>query len=122
MGRPRDDFDLLLKAPHPVEAEVARGMLAEAGIPTLVHGADFDLAELGAAHALLRRADVYVPRGERSRARAVLSEAGFAEPLAVEPGEDVERAGTRAWQRWTLLLVWLGIPLIGVLLLHLLKH
>jgi hypothetical protein len=109
MGRPRDDFDLLLEAPHPVEAELARGMLADAGIPVLVHGGDFDVAELGSAtHAMLRRPDVYVPKGMKGRAEEVLREAGYSEGAdEASPRLDTPsaRANRRRWAIAFLLLL-----------------
>lgn len=76
MSGPRTDFALLLEAPNPVQAELARGLLEEAGIPTLLHGQDRDLAELGAAvHMAVSRPDLYVPRPELERARSLLAEA-----------------------------------------------
>lgn len=76
MGTPRDDFDLLLEAVSPVEAQLAKGVLAEVGIPVFVHSGDFDFVELGrAAHDRVRRPDVFVPKGALERARAALDEA-----------------------------------------------
>ena len=76
MAKPSDDFALLLEASSPVEVELARGLLDAAGIPCLVHGPDFDIAELGrAAHDAVRRPNVYVPKSALERATAVLQEA-----------------------------------------------
>ena len=76
MGVPADGFARLLEAPDAIEAELARNLLASAGIPTLLHGQDRDLAELGAAiHMRISRPDVYVPAAELERARRVLEEA-----------------------------------------------
>ena len=70
------EHDLLLDTVDPVTADLARSLLKEAGIPSLLHGPDFDVAELGtAAHQTLRGTSVYVPRGALERARAVLDEA-----------------------------------------------
>lgn len=70
------DFDLVLEAATPADLELARQLLQDAGIPSLAHGPDFDVARLGsAAHGMVRRQNLYVPKGERERARAVLREA-----------------------------------------------
>lgn len=74
MTGPREEFALLLAAPHPVRAELARNVLQEAGIPALLHGQDRDFAELGAqVHMALARPDLYVPKAALERARAVLT-------------------------------------------------
>jgi hypothetical protein len=74
--RPQDDFARLLEAADLVAIELARNLLDEAGIPSLVHGPDFDMAELGvAAHHAVRRRDLYVPRRALARAQAVLERA-----------------------------------------------
>ena len=76
MSGPKDDFALLLEAPHPVAAELARDILEQAGIPSLLHGQDRDFAELGAAvHMAVARPDLYVPKPALDRARALLAEA-----------------------------------------------
>ena len=73
MGTPSEDFARLLEAVDPVELDLARGLLDEAGIPCMAHGPDFDVAELGrAVHATIRKPDLYVPRGALERAREVL--------------------------------------------------
>jgi hypothetical protein len=89
MGSPRTDFDLVLEAPDPIEAEMARGLLASAGIPSLLHGQDRDFAELGCAvHRCLARPDLYVPRGLRQRARELLAEAWDPTALSEEVPEE----------------------------------
>jgi hypothetical protein len=115
MGRPSQDFDLLLRAPHPVEAELARGLLEEQGIPALLHGGDFDVAELGSvSHAMLRRPDLYVPKGTRARALEVLREGGYEEPIALEEDEPPAQAGGASSLSWLAVLVLLGVvaPLV----------
>jgi hypothetical protein len=112
MGRPRDDFDLLLEAPHPVEAELARGMLADAGIPVLMHGGDFDVAELGSAtHAMLRRPDMYVPKGARARAEQVLRDAGY-ESQSRGPDDPGRPKRVRRWAIAWFVFWFAGIPAI----------
>jgi hypothetical protein len=82
MGSPYKDYDLLLQAPNPVEAALAKDLLAAQGIPCFVHGRDRDMAELGAGvHDALTRPDVFVPKGELERARAILDAAWSAEPI-----------------------------------------
>jgi hypothetical protein len=67
---------VLLSAPNPVEAELARSLLKEAGIPSIFHGPDRDVAELGSAvHMAFTRPDLLVPAAALEAARAVLSEA-----------------------------------------------
>ncbi len=120
MGRPRDDFDLLLAAPHPVEAELARGILADAGIPVLVHGGDFDVAELGTAtHAMLRRPDVYVPRGSRERALQALRDSGYDERTELDEGRSAHTAQRGPKRSWVLafFFLWCVAPLIGLIYL-----
>jgi len=81
MGTPDQDFALLLEAANPEEVEMARGLLAAAGIPCLVHGPDFDVAELGtAAHAAIRYQNVYVPNAAFEQASTILAEAWGTEP------------------------------------------
>ena len=81
MGTPAEDFALLLEAANPEEVEMARGLLASAGIPCLVHGPDFDVAELGtAAHAVIRHQNVYVPNSAFEQASTILAEAWGTEP------------------------------------------
>ena len=67
---------MLLAAPNSIEAQMARELLDEAGIPSILWGKDRDLAELGAVvHNVLTRPDLYVRKGERDRANAVLDKA-----------------------------------------------
>lgn len=70
------EFDLLLSAPDPFEAEMARAVLASHGIPSFAVGADRGLCDLGGmAHAVVSRPDLLVPRGMGERARELLEEA-----------------------------------------------
>lgn len=88
MPRPlSEEFDVLFVALDATEGELAREILADAGIPSLLSGPDFDIAELGpAAHAMVRRADLYVPKGARLAARGVMVEAwGERDVAAKEP-------------------------------------
>lgn len=75
MTTPADDYALLIAAASPVEAELAKNLLAAEGIPCLFHSQDRDLAELGAAvHMTVSRPDVYVPKAALERAVAILRE------------------------------------------------
>jgi len=81
MGSPSKDFERVLAAADPVTIELARGILSGAGIPSLAHGPDFDVAELGrAAHDVMRHQDLYVPRGELTRSLDLLEEAWGKRP------------------------------------------
>ncbi len=83
MTAPSEEYALLMGAATPVDADLARQLLEEAGIPCLLHGMDRDLAELGSAvHMLVSRPDIYVPRAALERAVEVLREAwaDFAPP------------------------------------------
>ncbi|HJO27472.1 MAG TPA: DUF2007 domain-containing protein [Planctomycetota bacterium] len=76
MGQKPNDIACLLEAPTAVEAELARGLLEEAGIPCLFHGRDADFAEFGAsAHMSLTRPSLFVPAAALDGARALLAEA-----------------------------------------------
>jgi hypothetical protein len=88
MGSPRTDFDLILESPDPIEAELARGILHAAGIPSYLHGQDRGFSDLGcAAHRFVSRPDLFVPRGAGERAREVLAAAWDRRPLEDdEPG------------------------------------
>lgn len=67
---------LVLEGVDKMVADMARGLLTEAGIPSLLHGPDFDVAELGvAAHSTIRGLGVYVPRSAEARAKEILDEA-----------------------------------------------
>ena len=67
---------VLLSAPDPVKGELARGLLEEAGIPSVFHGPDRDIAELGAAvHMAFTRPDLLVPASAVEDAREVLRRA-----------------------------------------------
>lgn len=76
MGTPAEDFALLIEAADPIEIDLARSLLEAAGIPSLAHGPDFDVAELGSVvHQSLRHPDLYVPKQALEPARRVLDEA-----------------------------------------------
>ena len=85
MSKPSDEFALLLEAVGPVDTDLARELLEEKGIPCLVHGPDFDLAELGvASHQTLRGANLYVPKAALEQARAAI-EAAWGEGTTSAP-------------------------------------
>lgn len=72
----RNEFDLLLSSVNPVEGDMARNLLSERGIPSMLHGPDFDMAEFGrVAHTAVRHPDLFVPRGAHDPARDILVEA-----------------------------------------------
>lgn len=88
MSSPYRDYDLLLEAPSPVDAALAKDLLAEQGIPSYLHGRDRDMAELGAGvHNALTRPDLFVPKGAREKARAILDEAWNERELVEAPAE-----------------------------------
>ncbi len=71
-----EDKALLLESANRIQLELAAGLLREAGIPFVIEGPDFDMAELGrAAHNMIRGQNLYVPRSARARAAAILDEA-----------------------------------------------
>lgn len=82
------EFDLLLTAVDPLEGEMARNVLAAEGIPSVMRGPDFDMAELGpVVHAAVRHPDLFVPKGAHATARAVLVAAWGEQRVAeLEPG------------------------------------
>lgn len=83
MTAPSEEYALLMAAATQVDADLARQLLEEAGIPCLLHGMDRDLAELGSAiHMQISRPDIYVPRGALDEAVEVLRGAweDFAPP------------------------------------------
>ncbi len=91
-ARLSEQFDVLFVALDASESELAREILAAAGIPSLLYGPDFGLAGLGAAaHAAARRQDLYVPKGASATARAVMVEA-WGEPDVA--GKEPHRSST----------------------------
>ena len=71
-----EEFALLLEGANKVEADLAKNLLDEAGIPSMAQGPDFDIAELGhAVHDMIRGLDVYVPRAALERAQEILAAA-----------------------------------------------
>lgn len=89
MSSPRSEFAVLLAAPNPVEAEMARELLASHGIPSMLHGVDRDYAELGAAaHSAITRPDLLIPRSALERARKLLAETWDESALTDELAEN----------------------------------
>jgi len=71
-----DDLARVLTDADDVEIGLAKSLLEQAGIPCLVHGPDFDVAELGiGAHRQVRGASLYVPPDLEERANRLLAEA-----------------------------------------------
>ncbi len=79
---------MLLEGINGVEANMARSLLAGAGIPCLLHGPDFDVAELGrAVHDSVRGTSLLVPQTALERAREVLQESGWSPDGDSSPGQ-----------------------------------
>jgi len=117
VSSPRTEFDLLLAAPTPVDAELAREILGEAGIPTFTHGRDRDFAELGAAiHSDLTRPDLYVPKGRRAEAEALLADAWDADSLSDEIALSMPREERDASTPLDMRRVWIGLVTAFVLI------
>ena len=77
-GMPNSDEDhaILLAAPDWAEAQMAKNVLAEAGIPSLLREINSGLLECGPElQSAMHRPDLMVPRALLERARAALSEA-----------------------------------------------
>jgi hypothetical protein len=74
--RPRDEFDLLLEAPNPTSARIARNLLDDAGIPSFLHGRDIG-DEGEEVFQEITRPDLFVPKGMKEKAQEVLRTAGF---------------------------------------------
>jgi hypothetical protein len=87
---------LLLDTVPRVTAELARNLLEEAGIPVVLTGPDFDVAELGAfAHDTLRGVSVLVAR-ESFDAACELLDAAWGEEWRKKEGGPLAAAGARA--------------------------
>jgi hypothetical protein len=83
MSRPREDFGVLLANASPLDTNLAKQLLEERGIPSLIHGPDFDVAGLGvAAHQSVREADLLVTRPALPEALRILTEAWGPEKVA----------------------------------------
>ncbi len=73
-----EEFAVLLEGINAYEAGMVRSLLDAAGIPSLAHGPDFDIAELGlAAHDVLRGTNILVPHTALESAKQVLEESGW---------------------------------------------
>lgn len=122
MSSPGRDFAVLLAAPDPVEAEMARDLLAERGIPSMLHGQDRDLAELGhAGHLAVARPDLYVPASALERARALLDEvwdrSALNDEIAMAASPEAQLAPrAAAWPVGRMVLVALLVLAAAVLL------
>src|SRR5437868_776979 len=100
MKKMRDEFDVLLPSVDPLEGELTRDLLEQEGIPSMLHGPDFDKAELG----LL----VLAQRGDLN----ALSDAEVGQP-------ETERNARRPWLDKSVLLVLLAIFGTFLVLLYL---
>jgi hypothetical protein len=91
MHTPRDEFDRLLESPSLIESELAQQLLREVEIPTLLHPVDSREAFVLSRHPF-DAPDVYVPRGMRARAEAVLrdawAESSLERSLAATPRQE----------------------------------
>lgn len=84
----RDDFDLVLDAVTPAEAELAKELLESAGIPCM--GQDVDLLDpVTVITSGITRQSVYVPKGRSEQARVILDGA-WSKPALSEA--ELERA------------------------------
>lgn len=101
MTRMDQDYARVLTGVDRLVGEMAKNLLAEAGIPALLHGPDFDVIELGAyAHSRLRGLEVYVPRAAEALAKEVLEEAfGGAVPASESEADSGEPAGDEDGER-----------------------
>ena len=77
MKRDEDDYAVLLEAADTVEADLARNLLSEAGIPAFVQGPDFDVHGLVgiATHASVHGTKIYVSKEDLERAQSLLEDA-----------------------------------------------
>jgi hypothetical protein len=111
------DHALLLAAPSRLTAELAMNLLSSAGIPSLVHPDDTGSPHGRAAATRLVssvRPDLYVPKHEHVRARALLTEAwGEARLRSLEPRE-ASRSEHRGMRRQSILALLLFAALIAV--------
>ena len=106
------DRSLLLSGANTIEIDLAKGLLEEAGIPCVVAGPDFDVAELGrGAHDMIRGQNLFVAKAQYERAREVLDEAWgrggeelSAIPFPAEPAARPTPTAKRAFSPLPLLL------------------
>ena len=119
MGSARNDFAVLLAAPDPTESDLARDLLASAGIPSMLHGQDRDFAELGAAgHRGVARPDLLVPKSALERARALLAEAWDRSSLtdematATPPREEESPPARRSGTFWLLFAFFVAVAVV----------
>ena len=73
MARYDEEFAVVIEGLDGIALSLGRNLLDAAGVPSLAHGPDFDVAELGrAAHDQIRGGKLLVPRPLLERAREVL--------------------------------------------------
>jgi hypothetical protein len=122
MTSPRDEFALLLAAPDPVEAEMARELLTSAGIPSVLHGNDRYSTDLGSSlSGNVWRPDLLVPKTAFEQARALLREAWDSKPLSDDlaleaPVQEVEVPRSR--RSALLWFLFAGIIALALLLTY----
>lgn len=75
MPSPSEEHALLLAAANPVDAKLAKDLLAAEGIPCLFHSQDYGIGDLGPeSHMAISRPDVYVPKAALEQAVQLLRE------------------------------------------------
>jgi hypothetical protein len=90
MKRFDEEFAVLLEGINGLQAGMAASLLKDAGIPSMQHGPDFDVAEFGsAAHSMLRGTSLLVSHSALMRAKKVLDDAGWGVALDAD-GEEPE--------------------------------
>lgn len=82
MKSPQPEFDLLLRDVSPSACESARDLLAGAGIDSKLERRAMKSSELGASVLHVPRPDLFVPKGRRPAARAILVGAWGEERVA----------------------------------------
>lgn len=113
MGSPKTEFDLLLEAPGPVEAQMAQNVLERAGIPSMLDETASDMIHLAyGLRSPQARPSLFVPKGARERALSILQEAWDRDALTDEialsaeperaPAQSTARPRSGAW-RWLVL-------------------
>ena len=76
MPRIEDEYAIAVEGLDGVSLALGRNVLDAAGIPSLAHSPDFDMAELGrAAHDQIRGSMILVPKTLLEKARTALREA-----------------------------------------------
>ena len=69
------EFDLLLTGIESLEGDLAKNLLADRGIPSMLEASLQDSAELAGSPLHVQHPNLFVPKGTRAAARAILVEA-----------------------------------------------